>query len=95
MKSKRRIIGVVLAALAAALVPALAFANFPLVTMSEVFFADTGIKRTSLHLHWALLVPAIMLVIGIALTFIPRRDAATAHERPSADETDKDSERNS
>jgi len=75
MKSKRRIVGVVLAALAAALVPALAFANVPLVTMSEVFFADTGVTRTSVHLHLPLLVPAIMLIIGIALTFIPRRNA--------------------
>ena len=75
--NKRRIVGVLLAVLAVAIVPALALANVSLVTRSSAYFADTGATSTSVHLHWPLVVPAIMLLIGLFLILIPRRATAT------------------
>ena len=75
--NKRRIIGVLLAVLAVAIVLALALANVSLLTRSSAYFTDTGATSTSVHLHWPLVIPAIMLVIGLVLIFIPRRATAT------------------
>lgn len=70
---KIRIIGATLAALGIVIFPALALANVPLLTRSSAYFADTGITNTSVHLHWPIMIPAILLVAGLVLMFLPRR----------------------
>jgi hypothetical protein len=79
--SKRRSFGVLLAILAVAIVSALAFADVPLVVVDSAYFADTGVTRSSVHLHWPLIIPVVTFFIGIALVFIPRlpKAAESAH----------------
>jgi hypothetical protein len=64
---------VVIAALAVAALPALAFAGVPLITMSSAYFAETGTTRSSVHFHWALAVIATLFLVGILLILFPRR----------------------
>jgi hypothetical protein len=74
---KRQIIGGLLAGLGIALLPALAMANVPLLSIGNAYFVDTGVTRTSLQLHWPLIIPALPFLIGVLLILAPRRQKAT------------------
>jgi hypothetical protein len=65
--------GVVIAALALAALPALAFAGVPLITRSSAYFVETGTTTSSVHFHWPLGVVAVSLLVGIALILSSRR----------------------
>jgi hypothetical protein len=71
--STRRKFGGLLAVLAVAVVLALAFTDIPLVTLSSTHFADTGATTSSVHLHWPLVVAAVMFLAGVTLVLLPRR----------------------
>ena len=71
--STRRKFGRWLAVLAVAVVLALAFTDVPLVTRSSTYFADTGATTSSVHLHWPLVVAAVIFLAGVTLVLFPRR----------------------
>jgi len=71
--STRRKFGGLLALLAVAIVLALAFTDVPLLTRSSTYFADTGATTSSVHLHWPLVVAAVMFLAGLTLVLFPRR----------------------
>ena len=72
--STRKKFGGLLALLAVAALPALAFAGVPLITRSSAYFLDTGATKSSVNLHWPLAAVAALFFIGVALVFFPRRD---------------------
>jgi hypothetical protein len=71
--SIRRKFGGLLALLAIAVVLTLAFTDGPLVTLTSTYFADTGATTSSVHLHWPLVVAAVMFLAGVTLVLFPRR----------------------
>jgi hypothetical protein len=72
----RRKSGAVIAALAIAALPALAFAGVRLITRSSAYFVETGTTTSSVHFHWPLGVVAVSLLVGIVLILSPRRAKA-------------------
>ena len=70
----RRKLGVLLAVLAPLVLISLALAGVRLVKMSSTYYEDTGKTVSTTKLHWALAVPAGLLVGGIVLVVIPRRE---------------------
>ena len=74
--SKQRAIGGLLLVLAVAIVPVMALANVSLVTRSSKHLVDTGVTSSSVHLHWPLIIPAILFALGLVLVLFPRHDHA-------------------
>jgi len=72
----RKKIGVFLAVLAPLVFVALAFAGVQLVTMSSRHFEATGATSSSVRLHWPLVIPSAMLIVGLILALFPRHDSA-------------------
>ena len=70
----RRKVGVLLALFAPVVLVVLALSGVRLIKMSTVHYADTGQTVSSTKFHWALAIPAGMLVGGIVLMVIPRRE---------------------
>jgi hypothetical protein len=71
----RKKIGVFLAVLAPLVFVALALGGVQLVTMSSRHFADTGATASSVRLHWPVIIPLVMFVVGVLLAFFSRRGA--------------------
>jgi TRAP-type C4-dicarboxylate transport system permease small subunit len=73
----RKKIGVTLAVLAPVVFVALALGGIQLVTMSSRYFEETGATSSAVRLHWPLVIPFVMFIIGVALTlFSPHEKAA-------------------
>jgi len=70
----RKKIGVCLAVLAPLVFVALACAGVQLVTMSSRHFAATGATSSSVRLHWPLVIPSVMFIVGVVLALFPRHD---------------------
>ena len=65
-----------LAVLAPIVFVALAMGGFQLVTMSSRHFEGTGATSSSIRLHWPVVIPCLMLIIGVVLALLPRRENA-------------------
>ena len=71
----RRIVGFLLALLGLALFPLLVYANIKLITISSRYITETGGSETSVRLHWPLLIPALLFLLGLALLLYRARQA--------------------
>ena len=63
--------------LAVLLLPVLAFAGVPLITMGSAYFIETHAPSQSIHLHWSLGIVACVLLFGVALIVFSRRENAS------------------
>jgi len=69
--STRRKIGGSLALLALIVVPLLAIAGVPLVTMNSTHFVATGATTNHVQAHWPLVVPLLVFLAGLILLMPP------------------------
>jgi hypothetical protein len=72
----RKKIGVLIAVLAPIVLVALALGGVRLVTRSSAYFAETGATSSSVSLHWPVVIPAVMFVVGVAMILLPRQEKA-------------------
>ena len=72
----KRKIGILLAVLAPVVFAALVLMDVRLVTMSSTHFEETGATVSGMRLHWPVAIPAVMLIAGMVLALLPRRENA-------------------
>ena len=63
--------------LAVVVLPVLAFAGVPLVTMGSAYFIETHSTSHSVHFHWSLSIIACVFLFGVALIVFSRREKAS------------------
>ena len=62
--------------LAVLVLPVLAFAGVPLITMGSAYFIETHTTSRSIHFHWSLSIVACVFLFGVALVVFSRREKA-------------------